>query len=165
MISEKVSTLNFNEELFTPILPFSQENVLESAVQSDHAEIAIRTPNDRIINVWNISNPAYHCYYKYGNTPPFHKSHLFVDQPYTNGKMEAGLATKTQHQIATIAERFVKGEVNVQIIVEGFESFYSDLATKIKSLGQTKFEIISLLDNKPAKWKPEWNINGILPEF
>ncbi len=156
------SSIPFNSEAFTPLLPFNEKNFLELAVQSDHAEIAIKTPDNRIINVWNISNPAYHCYFKYGKTPPFHHTHLFVDQPYVNGKMEEHLAKKTQDQITTIAERFVKGEVNVQIIVEGFESFFSDLSKKITSLKHTEFTIFSLLDHKPPHWKSEWNVTGIL---
>jgi hypothetical protein len=122
----------------------------------------IRTPNNRIINIWNISNPTYHCYFKYGDNPPFHNTHLFVENPFLEESMDKGLAAKSDSQIMTIAERFVKGEVNVQVIIEGYESFYNKLADKINALGHKEFRFISMLNEKPLQWDAKKNVTGIL---
>jgi hypothetical protein len=161
-ISSVYHSPSFESESFTQILPFNQDNPLKAGVQSDHAEIALRTPNNRIINIWNISNPTYHCYFKYGDNPPFHKTHLFVENPFFLASMDKGLAAKSDSQIMTIAERFVKGEVNVQVIVEGYESFYNELADKINALGHKEFQFISMLNEKPAQWDDKKNVTGIL---
>jgi len=106
----------FDNEGFTSILPFNQGNPLKNGVFSDHAEIALKVDN-RVMNVWNISNPEYHCYFEYGDNPPFHHTDLFVNKPFVDKVMDKGLQDKTNDQINTIATRFVKGEVSIQIIV------------------------------------------------
>lgn len=144
----------FDSESFNPIFPFNQDNPLKPGVQSDHAEIAIKADN-RVINIWNISNPIYHCYFKYGDNPPFHHTDLFVEKPFVDGVMDISLREKINDQINTIAKRFVKGEVNIQVIVEGYEAFYSELIDKINSLGIEEFKIIRQSNSKG-------NITGIL---
>ena len=144
----------FDNEGFTSILPFNQGNPLKNGVFSDHAEIALKVDN-RVMNVWNISNPEYHCYFEYGDNPPFHHTDLFVNKPFVDEVMDKGLQDKTNDQINTIATRFVKGEVSIQIIVEGFDSFYKDLNDKIQELGSDNFQIIRNTDLKG-------NITGIL---
>lgn len=152
----------FNQESFNPISPFTLENPLASEVQSDHAEIGLHISDRHVLNSWNISNPAYHCYFKFGDKPPFHQSHLFVNKPYNEGVMDPVLAKKTEDQIATIAERFTKGQVHIQIIVEGFESFYEKLAAKIKEAAHPQFALVSLLNQKPDNWENHKNVTGIL---
>ncbi len=144
----------FDTEGFTSILPFNQENPLKNGVFSDHAEIALKV-DDRVINVWNISNPEYHCYFKYGDNPPFHHTDLFVNKPFEDDLMNKGLRDKIDEQINIIATRFVKGEVNVQIIMEGFDSFYNGLTDRIKELGSNNFQIFK---NSNLKG----NVTGIL---
>lgn len=161
-------SMSANRQLFeldslNDILPFNDDNKLSSNVQSDHAEIALRVANDKIINIWNISNPAYHCYYKYGDNPPFHKTHLFVNKPFTDSVMESSLTSKIESQVATIAARFVLEDVNIQVIVEGYEAFYKLLSDTIKALGVEHFQIISLLNHeKPKNWKAENNVTALL---
>lgn len=153
MITSNISSL-FDSGGFTPILPFNQDNPLKDNVQSDHAEIALKV-DDRVINIWNISNPEYHCYFKYGENPPFHHTDLFVNKPFLDDVMDKGLEEKINDQINTIATRFVEGKVNIQIIVEGFDSFYNGLTDKIKELGSDEFQIIRNTNLKG-------NITGIL---
>src|ERR1700722_9252896 len=152
----------FDSESFTQILPFDQGNPLKEGVQSDHTEIALKTRDNRVINIWNISNPTYHCYFKFGDTPPFHKTHLFVEKPFIEGVMDTKLAEKSDSQITTIAERFVRGEVNIQVIVEGYESFYKELTDKIVALGHKEFQLISMLNEKPAQWDSKKNVTALL---
>lgn len=157
----------FDFNKFNLIKPFDHENFLPSSVQSDHTEIQIKTPDDKIINIWNICNPAYQCNFQSGEPPPFHNTHLFATRPEVsaeeNGK-PTYLTPKVIDQISTIAERFVAGNVNIQIIIEGYKPFYSALIKKISELGHTHFQIIStpLLSEKVYGWNPETNFTGIL---
>jgi hypothetical protein len=153
---------SFNSDGFNPVLPFSAENPLEAEVQSDHAEISIKTPDNHIINAWNISNPSHHHYFKSGPKPPFFNSHLYVEKPFVDGKLVERLERKVADQIDTIAQRFVSGKVNIQIVPEGYETFYKRLSEKIRSYGQGDFQIVSFLDNKPTNWSTEKNVTGIL---
>lgn len=160
--------VNFNNEDLNPILPFGEDNPLDKKVQSDHCELAIMIPPTqescgfRTINVWNISNPAYHGYFQYGDQPPFHHTHLFVDKPYQEGKLDERLTTKIEEQVNTIAQRFANRTIHIQVIVEGYEDFYDLLAQKLQELGAKDYMIVNLLKDKPADWKKEWNVTGIL---
>ena len=150
----------FDSELFTRIIPFDENNPLEAGVQSDHTEIALKTSNNRVINSWNISNPAYHCYFQNGENPPFYKTHLFVEMPFVEEVMDERLAEKSDNQTTILAERFVQGHVNIQIIVEGYVSFYKDLVDKITALGSKDFQIISMLNE--SQGEVARNITAIL---
>lgn len=149
------STVIFDLAGFTPILPFDNRTstILGMYVQSDHAEVQLQTPGKSIVNIWNISNPVHHGYFKSGPKPPFHNTQLYYEQPLVDGNLHPGLVDKVSSQIDTIAERFVKGTVNIQIIVEGSEFFYTALTEKI---GRT-FEIIRAPTEKLHK-----NSTGIL---
>jgi hypothetical protein len=153
----------FKLDELNSILPFKADNPLHEAVQSDHTEIALKTPEARIINVWNISNPAYHGYYKFGTNPPFYQTHMYVEKPYLeNGELEASLANKIEDQLNMIANRFIKGEVSIQVIVEGYEEFYEQLIKKFQESNFTNYAICSLLNYKPEGWKKKSNVTAIL---
>lgn len=148
----------FDKEEITQILPFDRNNPLDAGVQSDHAEIAVRIASTWVINIWNICNVTYHDCFKYGDNPPFYRSHLFVEKPFINDILDKRLVEKSEDQINTIAARFVNGNVNIQIIIEGSTSFYQKLARKIHALGHKKFEIVTSFQ----KTSKEENVPGIL---
>ena len=161
-MTHSISAPAYHEAGFTPVSPFGETNKLKPAVASDHAEIAIQTPDQRVINAWNISNPKHHDKFRFGDNPPFKGSHLFVKPPYTDGVMEASLRKKIDLQVETIADRFVSGDVSVQVIVEGYKGFYDELATALLARGHDNFRVVSLLDNPPEGLKATKNVTGIL---
>lgn len=87
---------------------------------------------------------------------------MFEEKPYINGVMNPKLAEKIESQLTTIATRFVQGKVSVQVIVEGYETFYTQLTNKIEALGHKQFEIISLVSQKSDGWDPINNVTAIL---
>lgn len=162
-MSAGITRSRISPDGFTQISPFGEENPLDEKVQSDHAEVGVVNPDQRVINAWNISNPAYHCYFKYGSNPPFHNTHLFVDQPYSDtGVLESSLNAKVKDQINTLAERFVAGKVHVQVIVEGYRTFFDELANALLIRGCKDFYIESMLNQAPRDWQATWNVSGIL---
>lgn len=84
-----------------------------------------------------------------------------VFSKFKNGVMDERLMKKIDDQISTISERFVKGDVNVQIIVEGYEAFYDQLAQSLVQRGKNDFHIAGI-NKKPSNLKPNGNITGIL---
>lgn len=147
-----------------PIVPFDQKR-LAPAVCSDHAEIAFLIFERQVVNVWNISNPAHHHYFK--STPtfptaPFHNTHLYVEKPYVDGKLDIILQEKVNNQSAWIAQRFKQKQVSVQVIVEGYEGFYKEIAEKIKKFGHEQFEIYSVLNSNPGNISPTKNVTAII---
>lgn len=153
----------FNGNGFNRIVPFSH-GALDARVQSDHAEIGIKMTSGCILNLWNISNPKHHKNFEYGALPPFKNTHLYVKEPFNNGNLDPSLLAKIEDQIEVIAKRFDTDKVHVQVIVEGYESFFNQLAEKINQIGIEIFEIISLVNhkNKPENWDNYSNMTGIL---
>lgn len=156
------ANVNFIREGFTPICPFdSENNRLDPSVSSDHTEIALKTPEGRTINSWNISNPEYHCYFKYGAKPPFFQTHMYVEQPYKEGKLVPGLEQKIERQVQVIRKRFLTKKVSIQVIVEGYSAFFKELSERLNKLG-AEFKLVSLLDTKAIELTDHRNITGIL---
>lgn len=151
----------FSQDSFTPILPFDESNPLDPDVQSDHAEVGLKV-NGHVINAWNISNPKFHGFFGKGERPPFRQTHLFVSDPFEKGVLEETLRKKIKSQIKVIAKRFVAGKVNIQIIVEGYSLFYSDLIKKITKLGLNTFFLVSHLNNRPTNWNDRWNVTALM---
>lgn len=109
---------------YTPITQFGPEVPLDPMVVSDHAEIILDTPYGKI-GAWNISNPVYHSYFGSRSTCSFAKTHM-------NSKPDQQfLQNKIADQIESIAQRLENGQVDVQIIVEGYNTFFEQLQSRL----------------------------------
>lgn len=119
---------------FTEIKPFDQN--LSKEVESDHAQIGLTLPDGKILISENISNPEYHCYFKYGDKPPFHNTHMFVEKPYDSDAVLCdSLQKKEDAQIDRISMMLKKGTVGVYVIVEGYNRFLIRLQQCVPSYG------------------------------
>jgi len=107
---------------YTPISQFSGENPLDPLVVSDHAEIILETPYGRI-GAWNISNPVYHHYFGLRETCSFAQTHMYLDPVFIENKI--------QDQLDSITQRLIEGNVDVQVIVEGYNLFFERLQDKL----------------------------------
>ena len=104
---------------------------------------------------WNISNPKYHPYFSYGST--FKDSHLYIEKPYNErGLMHYMLRKKIDSQLKTITNNFVDQKFPIQVIIEGFESFYNCLERRLTGLS---YQIIR---DKPEDKNTLYNISGII---
>lgn len=133
---------------FSPIRPFEKKDPVSSKLQSDHCEVALKTSLGTI-NSWNISNPAYHKFFAND------ESQVFAQTVLADTNIDV-LNVKIESQLETIANRLLDGAVNIQVIVEGYETFYEKLAEKI---GDGEFH---LLAEKPEGWTKTKNITGIV---
>ena len=133
---------------FVSISPFSKKDSASSKLQSDHVEVAVNTVIGTI-NGWNISNPAYHRFFAKD------ASQVFAQTSLADISSEA-LEGKIASQLKTISTRLLSGEVNIQVVVEGYETFFEKLA---KQLSEGNFH---LLAEKPEGWNEKKNITGIV---
>lgn len=134
---------------FMKIKPFGADNPLSPLVKSDHCEIMVRTSNGNVISAYNMSNPAYHKYFKRDESSTFAETHL------ANTETDF-LARKVELQSKLFAERLLSGEVSVQIVVEGYETFFKGLEERLFSGN------FHLLAEKPEGWSETKNITGII---
>lgn len=135
-------------DLFIPVAPFTQENVLHEQVLSDHAEIGIKLQDGNTVLAWNISNPKFHPYFSYGST--FKNSHLYVAKPYDdNYNLNPSMKPKIETQLTTFTNQYP-----IKVCIEGFEDFHTQLEER---LGGT-FRIIR---NRPIE-KTYTNISAVI---
>ena len=137
---------------FVEIRLFGVDNPLSPSVVSDHCEISVMTSDGHKINAYNISNPAYHKYFSNDGSRVFAETHLAT----TDADF---LESKIQLQLALIASRFMRGSVGIQVVVEGYETFYERLAEKLSSSD------FHLHTPKPEDWSSTKNITGILVDL
>lgn len=134
-LSRPIDLSDFNQSRV-----FGPNNPLDPAVQSDHAEIAIRT-DFAVFNAWNIYNPFTQSFFgklKDGHTSPFKDTHLYSENSRLHNQTVIAplMQKKIDEQVETIASRFCRGEVSVQVIIEGYEGFYKQLEGRINELGK-----------------------------
>ena len=145
---------NITSNHFVKIKPFDDNNELNISVLSDHAEIGIVLHDNNKLLAWNISNPKYHPYFKYGET--FKKSHLYIEKPYDDTN---NLIPMMEQKIATQIEIFVNNiksnKYPIQVCIEGFEYFYEKLT---EQLNNRQYKIIR---EEPID-KTYYNISGII---
>jgi hypothetical protein len=147
-----------NLEGFINIIPFDKQiNVLDPDVCSDHTEIGLEIDTNMYILSWNISNPKYHTYFKYGST--FKHTHLYVEEPYINDKLVYCLEDKIQKQLDVFKNNIDSGVFPIQVIIEGFDSFYKRLENILTSYPNIRH---SLIRHKPTETYHTSNISAIL---
>ena len=100
---------------------------LDPKANSDHTAIQI-VLNDSVIGSINISNKAYHHHFNKG---PFEKTHMNTQSEW--------LDEKAKFQQRQLIDDLVKGVPDVQIVVEGYYQFLTEL-----SLGPS--QMVSVLD-------------------
>lgn len=137
---------------FTPIIPFTHEdgdNPLDTRVKSDHCEVSVRSSNGYVVTAYNISNPAYHKFFSKDNSAIFAQTHLAnTEKSYLDRKVE--------QQSTMLANRLLSGEVSVQVVVEGYETFFNGIEKKLSS---GNFHVLA---EKPEGWSETKNITGIV---
>ncbi len=136
---------------FNRALPFGKSNPIDLKVNSDHAAIKcciIYSDTELKIGAVNISNKEYHKYFQKG---PFAHTHMPASTSSTDW-----LVSKTAQQLDQIIQE-ISSDLDVQIIVEGYHEFFTNLGTK------TSVKLVSVLD-KPAHGyeSSAKNITGIL---
>ena len=154
-ISIGAHSFNVPNHGFTQISPFNDgpnATPLEKAVQSDHAEVAITRVGIGTILAWNISNFKYHRFFR--KDSGLKGSHLATDD------LDA-LVRKMQSQMDIIIDNFLRRHIGVHVIIEGYESFYEELARSLTSQGAS-FTIVSMLNDKPDGWKSHKNVTALL---
>lgn len=134
---------------FTAIHPFGKDNPLHPEVKSDHCEVSVLSSDGHIISAYNISNPAYHKYFANDANGVFAQTHLANTEPDF-------LARKVELQSKMLAERLLTSQVSIQIVVEGYETFFIDLQERLSSGS------FHLLAEKPEGWSQTKNITGII---
>lgn len=145
--------MSYNLESLTQIIPFDDK--FSKSIYSDHGECAVCTPNNVVINSWNISNPQFHKYFNMGTNPPFKNTHLYGTNP-------ADFQGKITAQVELITKRLILGEVAIQVIVEGYVGFFDQVKEKFAQQGFSNYAIVSILQHEPQNWNPTWNVTGIL---
>ncbi len=143
-----------NNNGYVSMKAFGGDNPLDQRVQSDHGEVAVVTTNGRVINVWNISNPAHHKYFAKDSGQTFTHTHMVPKAGST------WLEEKINDQIDTIAARMKKSAVAIQVVAEGYKTFYDQLA-KALSYGKV-FQFVSLLNTKSDELSSTKNVTGII---
>jgi hypothetical protein len=110
---------------YTKIKQFNtvENSELNSLVVSDHAEIMVNTKYG-VISSWNISNPVHHHYFGINDSCSFSRTHMFYDKNFIENKI--------YDQIESISSRFESGEIAIQIIIEGYSTFYELLKNRLK---------------------------------
>lgn len=109
---------------YTDIIQFNNETCkLDPLVYSDHAELILNTKYGNISS-WNISNPYHHHYFNSFETASFAKTHMCAS---INSDF---LKNKIEDQINYIVEQ-LKERIPIQIIIEGYDSFYEKLKNKL----------------------------------
>lgn len=141
---------------FTKIKQFDDICQLNSLVVSDHTEIVMNTEYG-MISAWNISNPVYHYYFKSFDTATLAKTHMCGEQDFLDEKIDK--------QIDYIVENVER--LPVQIIIEGYISFFNNLKNKLDKSNKNYAliyqqeipqEVLSTMD----KSTDEVNLIGIL---
>lgn len=147
-----------NVDEFVNIIPFDGfDNVLDRDVLSDHSEIGLEIDTDKFLLSWNISNPKYHPYFKYGET--FKNTHLYVAEPYLDNKLVPQLEDKICKQLDVFIKNIDSGIFPVQVIIEGYDEFYKKLANRLTSYPNVSFNHIRY---EPTENNFTSNISGIL---
>jgi hypothetical protein len=108
---------------YTPISQFNKPIPLDPLVVSDHTEIILETPYGKICS-WNISNPIYHTYFGSRETCSFALTQMYLDDDFIQNKIEG--------QLDSIVERLLSGQVDIQIIIEGYNLFFERLRKKLE---------------------------------
>ena len=143
---------------FIDIYPFDKsDNILDKDVLSDHCEIGLEIESNKYLMSWNISNPKYHTYFKYGST--FKNTHLYVEEPYVNNKLIPSLEEKIQKQLDVIKVNIDSGKFPIQIIIEGFDEFHKRLENIFVSYPNIQHDLIRF---EPEEKNHTSNISGIL---
>lgn len=150
---------NFDFDGFIEIHPFNNfdsNHALDLDVVSDHTEICICLNNGGWITSWNISNPKYHTYFKYGTT--FKNTHLYVETPYVDNKLISSLEDKIKKQLHELTFLFT-----IQVIIEGYDDLYNQIddicIKRIQTDPEFNYRIIRY---EPTEENFTSNISGIL---
>jgi len=150
--------MSYNVDEFVNITPFDEvDNMLDRDVLSDHSEIGLEIDTDKFLLSWNISNPKYHPYFKYGET--FKNTHLYVAEPYVDNKLVPQLEDKICKQLDVFIKNIDSGSFPVQVIIEGYDEFYKKLANRLISYPNVSFNFIRY---EPTENNFTSNISGIL---
>lgn len=123
-------------KFYTKILQFGNGAELSSEVTSDHGEIILKT-NYVTISSWNISNPIHHHYFGLSQTSTFSRSHMAKDVRVP--EEAAWLEHKIQLQVSEIIQRMVSGQIDIQIIVEGYVELYQSIIPILSENGLELF--------------------------
>lgn len=113
---------------FTDISQFTDNNICDPLVVSDHSEIMLNTKYG-IISSWNISNPNHHHYFSSWTEATFARTHMCGDQNFLDDKIN--------RQIEYIIDSFDSGKIPIHIIVEGYHTFFEKLKTKLNFVGSS----------------------------
>lgn len=112
---EELDKVNYRKG-FTDIVQFDEKCPLNPLVDSDHMELILET-SFGLISSWNISNPAHHHYFGSFETASFAKTHMV-------GESEKFIQ-KIEDQLEYISDNM--DDIPVQIIIEGYHTFYQQL--------------------------------------
>lgn len=109
---------------YTDISQFDKTCELNSLVYSDHMELMLQTKYG-IISSWNISNPGHHHYFSSFPTSTLAKTHMCSGEDFLNKKID--------NQIQYMASQLDR--IPIQIIIEGYHSFFDKLKAKLYNIG------------------------------
>ena len=144
--------------------PFNETNPLNPLVTSDHAAIitTLKYNNSQAtIGAVNISNKEYHPYFELGDNPPFKNTHMFVPDDSQDPVKKAWLISKTESQMNTLVKDLLVNKVDIQIIVEGYYDFLTELEDRLQQINN--YKIISVLNDPTHTYKgKQHNITGII---